>query len=95
MAHRKLCVKIESEVHSGSGVCVLEGDNSPFRDDVPKLASYSDSSFLKPHSTHFLVPMRNYRRIYQAERYVGAVNPPKNPMGTSECRERGFRYGES
>ena len=33
----------------GSGVSGPEGDNSPFRGARPKLTSYSDSPYPKPH----------------------------------------------
>ena len=45
--------------------------NSQFRCARPKLTSYSDSQYLKPHSTHCLVPTGIFGWIYRAEQYFG------------------------
>ena len=77
----KLCGEFESELRSGfrarngelkgSGVSGSEGDNSPFRGARPKLTSYSDSLYPKPHSTNFLVPACLFGPIYRTKQYFG------------------------
>ena len=42
----------------GSGVLGTEGDNSPFRGASPKLTSYSDSPYPKPHRHGANLPNR-------------------------------------
>ena len=80
-ADPKFCGEFESELRSGfrarngelkgSGVTGMDGDKSPFRGARPKLTSYSDSPYPKPHSTHFLKPTGIFGRIYRTEQYFG------------------------
>ena len=88
---------------SGSGV-----DNFPFRGARPKLSSYSDFPCPKPKSTHFFVPTGVSGQIYRTKQYFGSGRgcccgrkpvrfgkSARNPVGTKQCVERGFGYGES
>ena len=75
----------------------------------PKLISYSDSPYPKPHSTHFLAPTGNFERIYRTEPVIGrnrTTDPGLNtarfsksaqeiPVGTKKRTECGFGYGGS
>ena len=85
-----------------------ERDNSPFRGARPKLTSYSDSPYPKPHSMHFLVPPGIFGRIYRTEPASGRNSSPgraeilfgpvkrlEKSVGTMKCMEWGFGYGES
>ena len=65
----EFCGEFESELRSGFRVrnVELKGSGvlgySPFRGARPKLTSYSDSPYPKPHSTHFLVHTGIFGRI--------------------------------
>ena len=65
-----------------------KGDKSPFRGARPKLISYSDSPYPKPHSTHFLVPTGIFRRTYRTEPVSGRNSNPGPGRNT-------VRFGKS
>ena len=94
----KFCGDFESDLRSGfrsrngdlkgSGVSGSEGNNSPLRGARPKLTSYSDSPYPKPHPTHFLVPAGIFGPIHRAEPVSGRNSNPGPGRNT-------VRFGKS